>query len=318
MKKRLLTILSAGLLLLTGCTAPSSHIRFGAAGVGGAYHSFGTAFSELYAAEEKKEAIEIRATAGSAANLRLLSEQYIQLGIAQADLIEDAYHGTGAFTGQARTEYKAIASLYTEACHLLVRADSNIQSVDDLQGKTVSIGETDSGTERIANLILSTQGLNADMIQTVNLNYADSATRLANGEIDGVFCTSALHTTVIDELCKKCDIRMVAIDDKCIDKILSAYDYYSRYTIPSNTYPGQESPVTTLGVQAILLAGNSLSEDTVTDITQFLFTHSQELQYTVPFDLETDMKQATQNVTIPFHPGAAAYYEENRISVLTE
>ena len=37
--------------------------------------------------------------------------------------------------------------LYTEACQIVVRADSDIRSVEDLQGKTVSVGEEESGTE---------------------------------------------------------------------------------------------------------------------------------------------------------------------------
>ena len=39
--------------------------------------------------------MEVKTTAGSAANLRLLSDGYIQMAVAQTDLTNDAYERTG-------------------------------------------------------------------------------------------------------------------------------------------------------------------------------------------------------------------------------
>ena len=56
--------------------------------------------------------------------LRLLSDNYIELGIAQADLLDNAY--------KKNSNLRAIAGLYTEACQLVVKADSDIKSINDL------------------------------------------------------------------------------------------------------------------------------------------------------------------------------------------
>lgn len=58
------------------------------------YYTFGNAFTELASKENDKFNFEVKSTAGSAANIRLLSKNYIEMGIAQADLINDAYNGT--------------------------------------------------------------------------------------------------------------------------------------------------------------------------------------------------------------------------------
>ena len=84
------------LLSFTGCQQQTS-IRFGAAGLGGNYYAFATAFSELCAAQDEPYTIDVKSTAGSAANIRLLNGNYIELGIAQMDLVDEAYHGTGAY-----------------------------------------------------------------------------------------------------------------------------------------------------------------------------------------------------------------------------
>lgn len=102
-----------------------------------------------------------------------------------------------------------------EACQIVVRTDSEIETLDDLLGKTISIGAEESGTERNANQILQAQGISGDMVKTVNLDYTEAAAKLADGEIDAFFCTAGTQTTVIGELAKECGIRLLSIDVKC-------------------------------------------------------------------------------------------------------
>ena len=183
-KSRYIFLGLAMILMLAGCGANRKTIRFGAAGIGGMYDSFANAYVSLANKEDFSYKLETRNTAGSAANVRLLSGKYIELGIAQADLVEEAYHGTGEFRDKAYQGYKAVAALYPEACQIIVRTDSEIETLDDLLGKTISIGAEESGTERNANQILQAQGISGDMVKTVNLDYTEAAAKLADGEID--------------------------------------------------------------------------------------------------------------------------------------
>ena len=185
--KRVISILTClCLLMTTGCSRQET-IRFGAAGVGGMYYPFANAFTELASKDETGINWKVKSTAGSAANLRLLSDNYIELGIAQADLIEDAYYGKGSFHSGKYRGYKAVASLYPEACQIVVRKDSNITSLDDLEGKNVSVGEEESGTERNATQILEMCGLPDNLVNTKNLDYTDAADQLAEKKIDAFY-----------------------------------------------------------------------------------------------------------------------------------
>lgn len=306
------------LLLLTGCGLHQKTIRFGAAGIGGMYDAFANAYVSIANKEENDLKLETKNTAGSAANIRLLSGRYIELGIAQADLVEEAYGGTGEFKDEAYQGYQAVANLYPEACQIVVLADSDIESTEDLLGKRISIGEAESGTERNAKQILLAQGISTDMAETVNLDYTEAAAKLAAGEIDAFFCTAGTQTTVIGELAKECGIRLLSIDVKCRDRLKAAYPFYSEYTIPAGTYNGQTEDVKTLSVQAVLLAGDSLSADTVKELTALLFSHEQDIRYATSIGLKEDEQSAIGGITIPFHKGAAAYYAECGIEVPTE
>lgn len=318
MKRLLCILLSLSTLLFTGCSINNDSIRFGAAGIGGMYYSFAGSFAEIASKNDSDLNFDVKSTAGSAANLRLLSGGYIEMGIAQTDLLDDAYHGTGTFNNKEIQGYKAIAGLYTEACQLVVLKNSGLTSLDDLQGKIVSIGESDSGTERNAKQILEMSGLNSKLVKMVNLDYTDSAKQLESGKIDAFFCTAGTRTTVIEELAQQCDISFISIDNKCANKLKSVYKFYTDYTIPAGTYSGQNEDVHTVGIQSVLLASDKLSDDTVKELTAILFEHTKDIQYSTPVNLQLNVESAIEGITIPFHPGAASYYAEQGINVSTE
>ena len=87
------------------------------------------------------------------------------------------------------------------------------------------------------------------------------------------------------------------------------------YIIPANTYPGQTEDVTTIGVKAVLVTTDAVSTETIHQITQLLFHEASTLQYAISLDLQVDEENALQNITVPIHNGALAYYEEQGITL---
>ncbi len=319
MKRTAALLLALIMLVMTGCGSKGKNIRFGAADIGGVYYSYASTFSQLAHEDMSDYTFETKTTAGSVANLRLISGGYIDLGIVQADMLSDAYNRKGAFEdGDYQKGYKAVAALYTEACQIIVRKDSDITSVDDLVGKTVSIGAKDSGTEKNADEILKVSGITEELVKTVNMDYSEAAEKLAAGEIDAMFCTSGIRTGIIEQLSKQCSIDVIGIDEKCIEKMLTAYPLYERYTIPANTYTGQNEPVNTIGVRAVLIASSNLSDGVTEQITSLIFSHSTDFKNATSLDSVHDVKSATNGIDIPFHAGAAAYYTKQGVNVKTE
>ena len=320
MKKKWLAAALADILLaavlLSGCASAENvrRLRFGVAGEGGVYREFG----ELFAALENKTdngQVELKATAGSAANLRLLTGEYLQLAIAQGDLAQDAYNQTGIFADEEETRgFGAVAALYTEACQVVVRADSGIQSIEDLQGKTVSIGAEESGSEQNALQILSAYGLNDKMVDMVNLNYEDAAAQLKAGKVDAIFMTVGAPSPVLTELAGECGIRLLNVDGAAAQRLQSAYSAYSAVTLPAGTYPGQDADVQTVGVKAVLLASDEVPAKQVQQLTELLFSNRESLEEQLGIQLDAE-PDAVEGVGIPFHAGAAAYYKAAGITV---
>ena len=98
----------------------------------------------------------------------------------------------------------------------------------------------------------------------------------------------------------------------------TSYSLCEKYTIPAGTYNGQDSDVTTIGVKAVLIARQSLSDDVIKNVTKTLYEHADDFKYATSLDITFNVKEAANGVDIPFHLGAADYYTENGIKVLTE
>ncbi len=317
--KKLLCLLLAAVLAMTaaGCGQESGEIRFGAGGTGGTYYAYGSVLSEVLG--DEKMTFDVKATAGSSANLRLLSEDYVRLAFAQTDQITDAWNGTGAFDGNALTGYKAVASLYDEHCQIVASAASGIKTVDDLAGKRVSVGEEESGVIRNAEQILLAYGMTFEMLGSVeHLSFSDAAAAMADGKLDAFFCTAGVPTSAVANLARTTGIVLVPQEAEELERLTSTYRAYTATVIPANTYAGQTEDVPAVAVRASLLASDKLTVDQVYDITSALFANADALQNATVSDTPLTLEHAADGVTIPFHPGAARYYSENGVTVSTE
>ena len=317
MMRRAVAIVLTLLLLcgLAGCRQRDA-LRFGTGGVGGTYYAYGTALAQLISEENEQLSFAVKTTAGSAANLRLLKEGFLQLAVVQSDTLSDAVTGTGMFaeTGPYGG-YSAVAGLYCEACQIVVAADSEIESVYDLAGMRVSVGEHESGVLKNAEEILLSHGISFQMIEPVYLSFADSSAALEKGEIDAFFCTAGAPTNAVSELAGKMNIRLLPIADGVQGNMMKMYDGYTRYIIPANTYAGQTQEVSTIGVKAVLVASSDVKKDTVAYITQFLLENGDKLRYAANVPLETDLGFAVEDIPCGFHEGAAEYYASKGFTV---
>ena len=315
--KKKTALIMAFLFVLAALTAcgQKGRLRIGTAGEGGNYNSLGNALSQTLQKDPYKVNVEVKTTAGSAANIRLLSQDYLELAIAQSDVIDEMY--TGTLDTQAMKGYSAIAALYPEPVQIVVRADSGIASVSDLAGKKVSVGEADSGTQKNAAQILQAYGLTSNMLTVQNMTYAEASKALGDGSIDAMFCTAGAPAQVITDLSGATPVNLIPIEGQQSDLLTGAYGFYAKAVIPAGTYKGQDSDVTTLAVMSVLLASDKTPADKIYTITGALFKEKAALNAAVPVEFDLEEQKAVESVTIPFHPGAAQYYQECGITVQT-
>jgi len=102
----------------------------------------------------------------------------IDLGITQANIL-NAYRRSGEI-GNLDEKIVYIAKLYNEEMHLVVRADSGINSIEQLDGQRVNFSDIGSGTQFSTRDIFQRLGIKPI---EVNMGQGDGAEALKRGEI---------------------------------------------------------------------------------------------------------------------------------------
>jgi hypothetical protein len=313
MKKLLLAILVVALIataVLTGCTTAKTNLIMATGGTSGTYYSFGGAICQIYNTKLENMNVTAQSTGASKENIRLVGSKEAELAIVQNDVLDYAYNGIELFNGEKVQNIRTVAVLYPEIIQIVVSPDSGINSIADMKGKRISVGDAGSGVEANAKQILEAYGMTFDDIQASHLSFSESASAFKDKQLDGFFVTAGSPNPAIQEITALQSIKLLAVDDATADKLIEKYPFYTKYSISKETYKGMESDTNTLAVMATLIAGSELGEDVVYKLTKALFEYQAELASAHAKGNEMRLATAVQGVSVPFHPGAEKYYKE--------
>jgi TRAP transporter TAXI family solute receptor len=245
-------------------------------------------------------------TLGGEENLDLLREGRVQLALAQADAALAAYEGTGPFEARGPAPgLRAIGSLYPEAVHVIVRADSGIASVAALRGKRVAVGEPRSASRTTVLRMLEAHGLAARDVQAREIGLAAALVALAHKDVDAVLQVIGLPADSVRDAMTAVPLKLLPLSDRAIAQLARGRTGLFAYAIPAGSYPGQAAEVRTVATAAVLLVGTDLSDAEVGALTSHVFRKGQDLAARGSTQgLQVSAATARQGLTVPLH-GAA-------------
>ena len=293
----------------TAASGQVKKITLASGGTSGTYYGFsGVVAQRLNETLKDKMKINVVSTGASKVNVQMIDDGDADIAIVQNDVMSYAYNATDMFSGsQPITSFSAIASCYPESVQII--ASKAINSIEELKGKKVSVGDAGSGTEFNAKQILEAYGMdiNTDIVKS-NQSFADSCDALKNGTIDAAFVTAGHPTVAVTELASNFDFNILPVDQEHTNQLISKYGFYAPVTIEKDSYSVLTSNVNTVAVMATYIAKNDLDEETVYEFTKGLFEEKANFnhQKAALLNIETGVS----GIAIPFHKGAARYYNE--------
>jgi TRAP transporter TAXI family solute receptor len=298
--------------LLAGCSRQPEvdkvQLRLATGPAGAVYRRIGGALAQHITEEVPGATVITVPSRASTDNIRMLRAGQVHLGLSSLDALITA-------EGSVPGEISAVCRLYDSHLHLVVMAGSTIDEFRDLEGKRVSLGARDSGTEFTSLRVLKLGRVNADGRY---LSQAASAAALREGEIDAMFSLTGVPTPAITDLARRHPIRLVPLDAQA-DALVRAYpDPYALAMVPATAYLGVAS-TRTVAVPNVLLARNDLPEDLVYAITDTVFTHTGTIASAshgdtedVPEAWKINVRTGIATGSIPLHPGAAAWFRDRK------
>ncbi len=307
--KKLLLIVSFLLLLtiiLTACSEQKFY-QLLTGGTTGTYYPLGGEIAKIIT-DETGTKVDALSSNASAANVIALRDGEAELAFVQTDVMADAVEGINAFAEEgAVTNVLALGSLYPETVQIVTLEDSGINTVEDLKGKRVSVGAPGSGTYINAEQILEVHGMTMEDIEAQNLDFGESTDGIQDGNIDAAFVTAGTPTGAVEGLTATNQVTIVPIEKDKADALIEKYPYYAHDTITEGTY-GLGSEVNTVAVLAMIAVSDSLSDDTVFDITKALYENVDKITHAKAEFIK--LENALNGIGIDFHPGAEKYFKE--------
>jgi len=294
--------------------ATGAKLRFVTGGESGTYYAFGSVISQHATNNAGIQVVGVVGN-GSQANCMELEDGNAELAFCQSDVMAYAYEGKNLFE-QPITCFSTVAALYTEQVQI-VTVDDSIKTVADLKGKKVSIGAAGSGVYFNAIDILGVYGLTEADIEPTYQSFGDSADALKDGKIDAAFVVAGAPTTAITDLSTSKAVSLVSIDEEHIDQLLAGSPYYSKCVISKDTYNTAED-TTTVGVGAVVLARDDVSEDAIYALCADIFDNAANLVESHAKYGELNMDYAASITSVPYHAGAAKYFKEKGYDVATK
>lgn len=252
-----------------------------------------------------------QSTQGSVDNVRQIEAGSLESGFSQSDVAYWAHNGEELFRDEPLTSLRAIANLYPETIHLVVRRDAGIETVADVKGKKISLDRPGSGTRVDAQVVLHAYGLSVADVEDVALAPGAAVDALRAGEIDGWFFVAGAPAAAVLELAEAALVRLVPITGPEVDKLLEERPFFARQTLQVGAYPG--IPATeTISVGAQWVVSDKVPENEVYEITRALWhpTTGQLLEEGHAKGNQIVVEKALDGLGVPLHPGAARYYRE--------
>jgi TRAP transporter TAXI family solute receptor len=246
-------------------------------------------------------------TRGGEENLQLLRSGKVSLALAQGDAALDAYEGKGAFEGQGpHSVLRAIASLYPEPVHVLVRADDTRVSISDLRSSRVAIGEIGSASRTTALRVLKAHGLGLKDISAQELSIGAALLALQRNEVDAVFQVIGTPADSIRASLASMPLRLLPLSEQAVAVLVNEKRGYFPFSIAKGTYPNQEHDVRTVGTAALLLTDETLSDAEVAALTRNIFEPGHDYSSLGSAQAaQISLATSQQGVPVPMHAAAA-------------
>ncbi len=262
--------------------------------------------------------VTIAESAGSVENAFLIERDEARAGLIQSDVAAAAVTGFGIFSGTGPLGHlRAVASLFPEPVHVVVRADSGIGRIQDLVGKRVALGRIASGTRQTVIGLLAAAGIGIE--QVVGLEEPSpqvALDELAAGRIDAVIEVVSAPWRQLEIAMHASQLRLLPLDPGTIARAVAEVHGLVPLDIPGRTYPGQAAGVPTAAATALLVTRDDVPDAVVRSTLELLYASAASGGAGVQAT-RLSKERATSGITIPMHPAAERYFGKTGDGIAT-
>lgn len=256
--------------------------------------------------------VQAQSSAGSVENLRKTNSGSQHMSVVYSGHVYLGRNGMMKNDTRKYEDVMAVAWLYGAPAQLVVRQGSGINSVKDLVGKKVGVGNAGSGAFANCELFFTHMGV-WDKIERNAMGYNDAAQAFGNNQLDAFWLFTAFPSGAVIMAAQSNDIALVNLDaDANASGFYQKYPYFAKLSVPANTYKGVDYDAPSFQDSALWVANADVPDDVVYQMLATIYTdeglaHMKAQKKTFKF---MSLKTGTNGIVTPFHPGAEKFWKE--------
>jgi TRAP transporter TAXI family solute receptor len=320
LNRRIALTMVAALALASGAVVAQQRVFFGVAtgGTGGTYYPLGGMLAQLISNKAAVDGKKITATAeaagASVGNAKLLGTKDIESAFVAADILDAAYNGKAQFANAPLKNLRALGALYPETVQLITRADSGINSVKDLKGKSISSGAPGSGQYQLVTDLLKVNGMSRTDVREDSSSFTQAVDKIKDGNLHATLITGGVPVAAVTDFAQSHALKIIPLAGAEVAELLKEQPYYTQVQLPANSYKGQTAAVPTLAVMAIWASHDGVPDNVAYEVTKALYENTAIMGQVHVQGKNITLASAMTVASVPLHPGALRYYKEKGLA----
>ncbi len=288
-----------------------SKLVFGTATPGGGFPAYGWPYAEVLNAADATLGIEPINTKGSTENIVSLEQDKLDLGLVTGEVTYEVIMGIG---GAPAKNIRIINATYSQAGMFMVRGDSPYKTIADLKGKPIVWGAATSGFIVLARYVMDGMGLDYQKdFDAILLKSAGEGPPMVLDGRAAAMWGGGLGWPPFAEIAKgPAGARFIGPSAEENKRIMAKHSFLKAATMAANSYPGQTTPVNSVGSWPFVLARASLPDEVAYKLARALHksegAFAQKLAQAAESTLANTLAAAPSRELI--HPGVLKYMRE--------
>lgn len=247
-------------------------------------------------------------TKGYVANIALLQDGEIEASMATSMSAYEAYTATGNYEGTEAGKILSWMSIAPVAMHVIVLDGGPINTIDDLKGKRIGMGQPGGVSMLDANVFMGK--IAGEDFEPFRVRLGDMVDMLSDGNIDAALWNGSFPLAPVIKLSAQRDLKLIPISDEFYTSINADFPPYFRLSIPGGTYEDVAADTPTYGLANGLVISAEVPEERVYLMTKAVFENLEALTGVHPAFGRMSKDTVLNGFGAPLHPGALRYYRE--------
>ncbi|MXQ07410.1 TAXI family TRAP transporter solute-binding subunit [Alphaproteobacteria bacterium GH1-50] len=247
-------------------------------------------------------------TKGYVANIALMQNGELEASMATSLSAYEAWAATGNYAGTEPGKILSWMSIAPVAMHIIALEGGPVNSVEDLKGKRIGMGQPGGVSMLDANVLMAKVA--GEDFEPFRVRLGDMVDMLSDGNIDAALWNGSFPLAPVIKLAATRDLKLIPVEDGFFDALRADYPPYFRLSIPGGTYEDVADDIPTYGLANGLVISADVPEERVYQMTKAVFENLDALAGVHPAFGKMSKETILNGFGSPLHPGALRYYRE--------